>query len=56
MPARYGYRVVELGIAYFERVGASTLQRLESTLWTFKRLLRGAGGGARVKSGRWENR
>lgn len=54
VPARMGYRLVELEIPYFERVGTSTLQRFDSTLWTFKRLLR-ARAGHRVKTGRVEN-
>jgi hypothetical protein len=53
VPARLGYRMVEVEIPYFERVGASTLQRFDSTFWTFKRLLR-AREGARVKRGRVE--
>ena len=40
LPYRLGYRVVEVPIEYRERIGASTLQRFRSTLWTFKRLWR----------------
>jgi hypothetical protein len=35
-----GYRVAEIPIEYRERIGASTLQRWNSTVWTFKRLWR----------------
>ena len=52
VPARLGYHVVELEIPYFERVGATTLNRFDSTKWTFKRLLR-ARAGARVRRERW---
>jgi glycosyltransferase involved in cell wall biosynthesis len=38
IPHRRGYRVAEIPIEYRERIGASTLQRFKSTLWTFKRL------------------
>jgi glycosyltransferase involved in cell wall biosynthesis len=38
IPYRLGYDVREIGIEYRERIGASTLQRWTSTLWTFKRL------------------
>lgn len=47
-PARLGYRVVDVPIAYHERIGTSTLQRFDSTLWTFKRLARALGRGHRV--------
>ena len=40
IPHRRGYRVAEVPIEYRERIGASTLQRFKSTLWTFKRLWR----------------
>jgi glycosyltransferase involved in cell wall biosynthesis len=40
IPHRRGYRVAEIPIEYRERIGASTLQRFRSTLWTFKRLWR----------------
>lgn len=39
VPARLGYRIVEADIAYFERIGNTTLHRFDSTKWTFKRLL-----------------
>jgi glycosyltransferase involved in cell wall biosynthesis len=38
IPHRRGYRVAEIPIEYRERIGASTLQRFNSTLWTFRRL------------------
>ena len=40
LPFRRGYRVTEVPIEYRERIGASTLQRWNSTVWTFKRLWR----------------
>jgi glycosyltransferase involved in cell wall biosynthesis len=40
IPYRKGYRVTEIPIEYRDRIGASTLQRWKSTLWTFKRLWR----------------
>lgn len=40
IPYRMGYRVAEVPIDYRERIGASTLQRWKSTVWTFKRLWR----------------
>lgn len=39
VPVRRGYRVEEVEIDYFERVGTTTLQRFDSTKWTFKRLV-----------------
>jgi len=42
VPARHGYRVEDVAIDYLERIGASTLQRWDSTLWTFRRILRSA--------------
>jgi glycosyltransferase involved in cell wall biosynthesis len=38
LPHRHGYKVKEIGIDYRERVGTSTLQRWDSTKWTFRRL------------------
>ena len=38
VPYRMGFRVDEIPIDYRERVGTTTLNRWESTLWTFKRL------------------
>jgi len=52
VPARLGYRVVELDIPYFERVGTTTLRRFDATVWTFRRLLRSGRQGARVKTER----
>jgi glycosyltransferase involved in cell wall biosynthesis len=40
IPYRMGYRVGEIPIEYRDRIGASTLQRWKSTVWTFKRLWR----------------
>jgi glycosyltransferase involved in cell wall biosynthesis len=40
IPYRMGFRVTEIPIEYRERIGASTLQRFKSALWTFKRLWR----------------
>jgi glycosyltransferase involved in cell wall biosynthesis len=40
IPYRMGYRVSEIPIEYRDRIGASTLQRWNSTVWTFKRLWR----------------
>ena len=40
IPYRMGFRVKEIPIEYRDRIGASTLQRWKSTLWTFKRLWR----------------
>ncbi len=46
-PAKCGYRVVEVPIAYDERVGASKLRKLAGTAWTFIRLARAFGVGER---------
>jgi Glycosyl transferase family 2 len=47
IPARHGYRVEDVNIEYLERIGASTLQRWDSTIWTFRRIFRAAvNGGA----------
>jgi len=40
VPYRMGFRVTEIPIEYRERIGASTLQRFRSTMWTFRRLWR----------------
>lgn len=37
---RLGYRVIDVPIDYRERIGATTLRRFSSTMWTFKRLWR----------------
>ena len=44
-----GYRIVEVEINYFVRIGETTLHRFDSTKWTFKRLLRSAAVGSRVR-------
>jgi len=38
IPFRMGFRVDEIAIDYHERIGAPTLNRWQSTMWTFKRL------------------
>jgi glycosyltransferase involved in cell wall biosynthesis len=40
LPIRAGLQVKEISIAYDERIGESTLERLSSALWTFRRILR----------------
>lgn len=40
VPMRLGLVVREIPIGYTERVGVTTLQRWQSTLWTFRRILR----------------
>ena len=40
IPYRMGFLVTEIPIEYRQRIGASTLQRFQSTLWTFKRIWR----------------
>ncbi|HJQ39891.1 MAG TPA: glycosyltransferase family 2 protein [Thermoanaerobaculia bacterium] len=40
IPFRRGYKVVDVQIDYRERIGQTTLNRYESTVWTFKRLWR----------------
>ena len=40
IPFRRGYLVTDVPIEYRQRIGASTLQRWNSTMWTFKRLWR----------------
>lgn len=39
-PALLGFRVRETFIPYHERIGATTLHRWSSTLWTFRRIFR----------------
>jgi hypothetical protein len=39
-PALAGYRVSEVFIPYADRIGATTLNRWASTIWTFRRILR----------------
>ena len=38
IPHRKGFRIEEIAIDYRERVGTTTLNRWQSTVWTFKRL------------------
>jgi len=38
VPFRMGFRVEDVAIDYRERVGTTTLNRWQSTVWTFKRL------------------
>jgi glycosyltransferase involved in cell wall biosynthesis len=38
LPVRHGYRVDEVPIDYFDRIGVTTLHRWKSTVWTFKRI------------------
>jgi 2-polyprenyl-3-methyl-5-hydroxy-6-metoxy-1,4-benzoquinol methylase len=46
-PAKLGFNVVEVPIAYDERVGASKLRKLAGTVWTFVRLAKTFGVGRR---------
>jgi glycosyltransferase involved in cell wall biosynthesis len=39
-PALAGFRIHEIFIPYGERIGVTTLGRFESTVWTFRRILR----------------
>jgi glycosyltransferase involved in cell wall biosynthesis len=39
-PMRAGLRVREIPIAYRERIGETTLDRVSSTIWTFRRIVR----------------
>ncbi len=47
VPARLGYRIEEVEIAYLDRIGETTLNRLDSTLWTFRRIFTAFGHGGR---------
>jgi 2-polyprenyl-3-methyl-5-hydroxy-6-metoxy-1,4-benzoquinol methylase len=47
-PAKSGYHVVEMPIAYAERVGASKLRKVAGTVWTMIRLARGLPVGRRL--------
>jgi glycosyltransferase involved in cell wall biosynthesis len=40
LPERLGYRVVHIPIDYHERIGRTTLDPVDSTLWTLKRIWR----------------
>jgi SAM-dependent methyltransferase len=51
LPAKLGYRVVEIGADYDERVGASKLRKLAGTAWTFVRLADAFGVGSRAAPG-----
>ncbi len=51
LPAKLGYRVVELAADYDERVGASKLRKLAGTAWTFARLAGAFGKGRRGAPG-----
>lgn len=48
-PARLGYRVLEVPIAYGARIGDTTLDRFDSTVWTFRRIARMLAVGHRVR-------
>jgi hypothetical protein len=48
-PARLGWRIAEVGIPYGERVGVTTLDRFNSTLWTYKRIGRLLAVGERAR-------
>jgi glycosyltransferase involved in cell wall biosynthesis len=48
-PARLGYRVIEVPISYGVRIGDTTLDRFDSTVWTFRRILRMTAVGRRVR-------
>ncbi|MBZ5609036.1 MAG: glycosyltransferase family 2 protein [Acidobacteriia bacterium] len=39
-PAVVGFRIREIFIPYGERIGETTLNRFDSTVWTFRRILR----------------
>lgn len=47
-PARLGYRVTEIAIPYSDRIGTSTLNRFDSTVWTYRRMVRLLGMGRRA--------
>ena len=50
VPARHGYRVEDVSIDYFERIGTTTLHRWDSTVWTFRRIANAARtGGAAIR-------
>jgi glycosyltransferase involved in cell wall biosynthesis len=51
VPARRGYRLRDVDIEYFERIGQTTLNRWKSTVWTFRRIATAAvNGGSAVPS------
>ena len=39
-PALLGYRIAEVFIPYRDRIGVTTLNKWESTVWTFRRIFR----------------
>jgi hypothetical protein len=39
-PALAGYRIAEVFIPYNDRIGVTTLNKWESTVWTFRRIFR----------------
>jgi len=39
-PALAGYRIAEVFIPYSDRIGATTLNKWDSTIWTFRRIFR----------------
>lgn len=39
-PALLGYRISEIFIPYNDRIGVTTLNKWESTIWTFRRIFR----------------
>jgi hypothetical protein len=47
LPVRHGYRVQDVPIDYFERVGHTTLHRWDSTKWTFRRIANVARAGGK---------
>jgi SAM-dependent methyltransferase len=51
LPARLGYRIVEVDIPYYVRVGQSTLDPLASSIWTLRRIAKTLADGRRI-SGR----
>jgi glycosyltransferase involved in cell wall biosynthesis len=53
LAARQGWRIAEVPIRYLERTGTTTLNRFDSTVWTFRRLLRLLRVGERVPSERF---
>jgi hypothetical protein len=52
IPYRMGFRVSEVPIDYRERVGMTTLNRWQSTVWTFKRLWKAREVSATLSRGR----
>jgi hypothetical protein len=52
VPARRGYRVEDVNIEYLDRIGATTLHRWDSTVWTFRRIARAVWSGGAVAPSR----